>query len=81
MPAAIKGQELSLPGYTVDVVWSQNAWAKSEAFGSGETRVQVNAGPLAHPILKYRGESVRTLNPIPVTRSTLNPRKPDGLGN
>ncbi len=64
MPKTVKERQLTLPGYTVNIQWSANP-----ALPQG-----VNSGVFAHAVLRFRGNPVRTLKPIPVTRSTLNPR-------
>ena len=55
------GIALSQPGYTVDMRFSANPFH--------------GQGLLAHAVIKFRGEPVRVLKPIPVFRSTLTPRK------
>ena len=67
MPKPIKGRELSLRGYTVDIQWTGNRMVGST----------VTAGVFAHAVLRYRGNPVRTLKPMALTRSTLNPRNPN----
>jgi len=67
MPTAVKARVLSVRGYTVDVKWTANPLVDQ----------QFVAGVMAHAILRYRGNAVRTLKPIPVTRSTLDPRQPE----
>lgn len=66
MPSAIKGRSLSIPGYTVDVKWTAKSFVEDSASASGV---------FAHSVLKFRGQPVRTLMPIPLTRSTLDPRQ------
>ena len=68
MPKTIKGRELSLRGYTVDIQWTANRMSASST---------VTAGVYAHAVLRYRGNPVRTLMPMAMTRSTLNPRNPN----
>jgi prepilin-type N-terminal cleavage/methylation domain-containing protein len=52
---------LSQPGYAVDLRFSANPFH--------------GQGVLAHAVIKFRGEPVRVLRPIPVFRSTLTPKK------
>ena len=56
-----KSYELSQPGYAVDLRFSANPFH--------------GQGVLAHAVIKFRGEPVRVLRPIPVFRSTLTPKK------
>ena len=58
---ATKAIPLSQPGYTVDLRFSANPFH--------------GQGLLAHAVIKFRGEPVRVLRPIPVFRSTLTPKK------
>lgn len=67
MPKTVKGRELSLRGYTVDIQWTANRMVGPNA----------TAGVFAHAVLRYQGNPVRTLKPMALTRSTLNPEKPD----
>ena len=64
MPKVVKDRQLSVRGYTVDVKWT----------GNSLIRANVVAGVFAHATLKFRASAVRTLKPIPLTRSTLDPR-------
>lgn len=58
-PKNLKETQLSQPGYTMDVVWT------AKAHGSGyNATVTIRAG----------GTPMKTLGPLPVTRSTLDPR-------
>ena len=56
-----KGIPLSQRGYTVDLRFSANPFH--------------GQGLLAHAVIKFRGDPVRVLRPIPVFRSTLTPPK------
>jgi prepilin-type N-terminal cleavage/methylation domain-containing protein len=58
-PAKISAYELD-PDYTVDVEFKQER-------GS-------NARLMAYAVIQFRGRPVRVLPPIPLTRSTLDPR-------
>lgn len=58
-PKNLKETPLSQPGYTMDVVWT----AKTHGSGYNAT-VTIRAG----------GAPMKTLGPLPVTRSTLDPR-------
>ena len=58
-PKPIRNQELSQPGYALDVDW------KMDPFG-GNT-------PVAYAYLTYRGQRVKGVGPMPVVRSTVDP--------
>lgn len=55
------GIPLSQVGYTVDLRFSASPFH--------------GQGVLAHAVIKFRGEPVRVLDPIPVFRTTLTPGK------
>ena len=60
MPPRIKGQELSRRGYTLDVEFVPSVY--------GGPRV------VAYAVILFRDRPVRVLPPIPLSRSTLDPR-------
>ena len=61
LPKGNNAVKLSKPGYTVDLRFTANPFH--------------GQGVLAHAVIKFRGEAVRALPPIPVFRSTLTPPK------
>lgn len=68
MPKTVKDRDLSIPGYSVDIQWTANTFLGPNATGA----------VFAHAVLRFRGNPVRTLKPIALTRSTLDPRQTQG---
>ncbi len=60
MPPAIAGQPLSQHDYSLNVDFKRSAFGGPRYF--------------AHATILFRGEPVRVLPPIPLARSTLDPR-------